>query len=156
MAELTFASEVHWVGRGHEGGGSVNTGGQTLVLSAPSSMGGRGVGTSPEELLISAVASCYIGTLFHLLGRDGLPVDDVTVDAVGTVSDYPSRTARFSRIVVNPTIRGADSSRLPEYQASAQVAREHCFVGRALRDTISYEVGEVTLRTPASEDAEVG
>ncbi len=154
MTDLTFASMVRWEGRGRDGGGTVTTGGQTLDYSAPSSMGGRGVGTSPEELLVSAVASCYSGTFFHLLGRDGLPADDVAVDAVGVVSDYPSRAARFSRIVVNPTITGADSSRLSEYQACAQVARDHCFIGTALRDTITYEVGEVTVRSQAPQGVE--
>ncbi|MFI5313657.1 MAG: OsmC family protein [Candidatus Dormibacteria bacterium] len=154
MPDLTFASTVRWQGRGRDGGGTVTTGGQTLDYSAPSSMGGRGLGTSPEELLVSAVASCYSGTLFHLLARDGLPADDVAVDAVGVVIDHPSRAARFSRIVVNPTITGADSGRLPGYQACARVARDHCFIGAALHTAIDYEVGEVRVRSRAPEVAQ--
>jgi osmotically inducible protein OsmC len=155
VKDLTFASMVRWAGRGREGGGTVTTGGQTLECSAPDSMGGQGVGTSPEELLVAAVASCYSGTFFHLLGRDGLPAEEVVVDAVGVVSAYPSRAAHFSRIVVNPTINGADSGRLSDYQACALVAREHCFIGTALREAIIYEVGEVTLRSRAPEGVEV-
>lgn len=155
MTDLMFESEVSWEGRGREGAGVATTGGQTLVYSAPSSMGGRGVGTSPEELLVSAVASCYSGTLFHLLLRDGLPAHDVVTHLMGVVSDYPSRNARFSRIIVNPTIMGADPDRFAEYQACARTAREHCFIGRALHATISYEVGEVTLRPSAPGYIEV-
>ena len=83
------------------------------MFSAPSSMGGRGVGTSPEELLVSAVASCYAGTLFHLLAQDGLPAEQVRVRATGVVTDYPGSAARFSQIVVQPTIRGGVPQRAP-------------------------------------------
>lgn len=145
MDDLTFAADVHWEGRGREGRGTVATGGQRLVYSAPASMGGRGTGSSPEELLVSAVATCYSGTLFHLLARDGLPGDEVLVHAVGVVSDYPSRDARVSRIVVHPTIVGGDRARQGDYEACARTARDHCFIGRALRASIAYTVGDVTV-----------
>ena len=107
-----------------------------------------------REPLVAAVEWCFRGTLYHLHGRVGLPADDGAVDAVCVVIDYPSRAACFSRIVVNPTITGADSSRLPEYQACAQVARDHCFIGTALRTAIAYEVGEVTVRSRAPQGVE--
>src|SRR5579864_2638210 len=129
MTELKFGSDVHWEGCGRDGAGTVTTGGQKIVYSAPTSMGGRGVGTSPEELLVSAVASCYSGTLVHLLARDRLAADDVVVHATGIVSDFPSHSARFSRVVVEPTIRGADAGRQAEYEACARTSRDHCFIG---------------------------
>jgi peroxiredoxin-like protein len=147
MNDLTFEADVHWEGRGREGRGTVATGGQRVVYSAPTSMGGRGTGSSPEELLVSAVASCYSGTLFHLLARDRLPGDEVVVHAVGVVSDYPSHDARVSRIVVHPTIVGGDRMRQSDYETCARAAREHCFIGRALRDSITYAVGDVTVST---------
>ena len=145
MAELTFESQVTWRGRERAGTGVLTTGEQEMVFSAPGSMGGGGGGTSPEELLVSAVASCYSGTLFHLLARDGLPAEQVKVRATGTVSDYPSARARFSQIVVHPTIRGGEPGREREYTACARTAREHCFIGKALRGDIRYEVGEVSV-----------
>ncbi len=64
-------------------------GDQRVRCSAPSTMGGKGVGTSPEELLLATVTSCYSGTLFRVLGRQGLPVDHVRIDATGVVAGYP-------------------------------------------------------------------
>jgi organic hydroperoxide reductase OsmC/OhrA len=77
MAELTFESQVTWRGRQRAGAGVLTTGQQRVVFSARESMAGRRVGSSPKELLVSAVASCYSGTLFHLLARDGLPAEQV-------------------------------------------------------------------------------
>lgn len=147
MDDLTFEADVQWQGRGREGRGTVATGGQRLAYSAPGSMGGRGTGSSPEDLLVSAVASCYSGTLFHLLARDGLPGEEVLVHAVGVVSGYPSREAHVSRIVVHPTIVAGDSTRQSDYERCARTAREHCFIGRALRDSITYAVGDVSVST---------
>ncbi len=98
--------------------------------------------------MVSAVASCYAGTLLHLLARDRLPAEEVRVRAMGTVGDFPGATARFSQVIVHPTIRGGVPSREREYMVAARTAREHCFIGKALRDGIRYEVGEVSV-TPA-------
>src|SRR5665213_1157917 len=155
MSDLVFGATVWWTGCGRDGAGGVSTGGQEFEYSAPLSMGGRGIGTSPEELLVSAVASCYAGTLYHLLARDGLPADQVTVRAAGSVSDYPSRRASFSRIVVHPTFSGADPIREAEYGTCARTAREQCFIGKALRADIRYEVGDVIVQSPALVDVEV-
>ena len=154
MTELAFGATVWWTGCGRDGAGGVSTGGQELEYSAPFSMGGRGNGTSPEELLVSAVASCYAGTLYHLLARDGLAADQVTVRAEGSVSDYPSRRASFSGITVHPTFSGAAPSREAEYGRCARTAREHCFIGKALRSDIRYEVGDVVVQPTARAHAE--
>lgn len=43
--------------------GELTLGGKPITCSAPAVMNGRGVGTNPEELLVSAVAACYSLTL---------------------------------------------------------------------------------------------
>jgi len=57
MPDLNFAVELLWAGTGRDGVGEIQTDELTIDLSAPGAMGGRGVGTNPEELLVSAVAS---------------------------------------------------------------------------------------------------
>lgn len=145
MNELRFEIELRWSGTGRDGGGEILTDDLALQLSAPASMGGRGVGTNPEELLVSAVSSCYTATLFAVLDRAKLPVDSLAVDASGTVSGLPGR-AQFAGILVSPTILGGDVTRQPEYEAAAQVAHDRCFIGRALAPEVSYEVGSVQVR----------
>lgn len=144
MHELPFQVELDWSGSGREGAGRIVTDDLELELSTPAAMGGRGVGTNPEELLVSAVASCYSATLFGVLRRAGLPAMSLTVDARGTVSGYPGR-ARFARIVVSPTIVGGDPARVPEYERAAGDAHASCFIGHTLADSVEYEVGGVAV-----------
>src|SRR5579885_1964327 len=110
MAELPFAVELEWQGSGGEGTGRIVTDDLELEYSVPASMGGRGVGSNPEELLVCAVGACYSATLDGVLRRAKLPASVVRVAATGTVSDYPEH-ARFAELTVSPTILGADASR---------------------------------------------
>lgn len=135
-AELNFDTEVVWEGAGRDGRGEVAIGGQMLEYSSPAPMGGRGTGTSPEELLVSAVGSCYTGTLFAVLVRAQLPVKHLRVQAHGLVTGWPAQ-GKFSRIVVVPTIFGADATRRAEYEASAVRARDKCFIGRGIAGNVA-------------------
>lgn len=150
MGELPFQVELEWSGSGREGAGRILTDDLELELSTPGSMGGRGVGTNPEELLVCAVASCYAATLAGVLRRSGLPATSVSVDARGTVGGYPEQ-ARFERIVVSPTIRDGDRRRVHEYEQAAETAHERCFIGRTIAGAVDYQVGWVAVEpTPVA------
>lgn len=73
VADLNFAVGAVWEGSGRAGSGTLFLSGHAVRYSAPETMGGRGEGTSPEELLLAAVASCYSGTLHRVIERAGLP-----------------------------------------------------------------------------------
>ena len=160
MSDLNFNIALTWAGTGREGAGQIRTDDLALELSGPKSMGGRGIGTSPEELLVCAVSSCYTATLFAVLRGAQLPVDSLAVNASGTVTGFPGET-RFARIAVSPTVLGGDVRRVPEYQAAASRAHGSCFIGPAL----ALLVGSVHVRGglalaptpnqpfPGSEDA---
>ena len=154
MSDLSFGVELRWSGAAREGAGEIHTDDLVLELSAPESMGGRGIGTNPEELLVCAVSSCYAATLFAVLRRAQLPVDSLAVGAIGTVTGFPGHT-RFARIVVSPTVVGGDVARHGEYEAAAAVAHERCFIGRSLAREVAYEVGCVRVRDGAPTTAAV-
>lgn len=144
MRELPFQVELEWSGSGRDGAGRIVTDDLQLELSAPASMGGRGVGTNPEELLVCAVASCYAATLVGVLRRTGLPAASVSIDARGTVTGYPDR-ARFERIVVSPTIIDGEPTRVHEYEQAASDAHDRCFIGRTIAGNVDYQVGWVAV-----------
>jgi peroxiredoxin-like protein len=152
MAELSFTSKLTWSGGRHAG--VVETGSQSLQFSVPASMGGVGEGTSPEELLLSAVGSCYTATLAGLTRARQLPASSIEVRVEGTVSDYPGPTARISTITVNPTFVGIESGREKDYESAAMTARERCFIGKHLAPQVSYRVDEVDFaeETPSASD----
>jgi peroxiredoxin-like protein len=144
MSDLQFDIQLNWQGTGNEGEGQIRMGGGSFVCAAPASMGGKGVGVSPEDLLISAVASCYSGTFFSILSNRGLLVQQVHVRAEGLITGYPSQ-AKFSRIIVYPTVLGGDEEKQSEYEQCARTARKLCFIGKSIEGTMDYEVGDVQV-----------
>ena len=152
MTDLTFNVELMWSGSGRDGAGEIQAEGLALDVSGPEAMGGRGVGTNPEELLVCAVSSCFTATLFGVLRRAQLPVDSLSVAAGGTVTGFPGH-ARFARIVVSPTILGGDGARHQEYEAAAGIAHDRCFIGHTLAPEVIYEVGPVQVREDAALNA---
>lgn len=153
MAELSFTSKLTWSKDRHSG--VVETGGQSMQFSVPASMGGLGEGTSPEELLLSAVGSCFTATLAGVAGARGLPAASIEVRVEGTVSDYPGPSARVSAITVNPTFAGFEPSRETEYVDAAMTARERCFIGKHLGPQVGYRVGEVAFAEEAPSRGDV-
>jgi peroxiredoxin-like protein len=153
MSDLSFDVELMWSETEGKGAGEIQTDDLVLELSGPESMGGRGVGTNPEELLVSAVSSCFTATLFGVLRRAQLPVDSLAVAASGTVTGFPGH-ARFARIVVSPTIMGGDAERHSEYETAAEIAHERCFIGRTLAPEVAYEIGSVRVREDAALHAD--
>lgn len=145
MADLTFEAKLNWSGTGKDGEGKITLGSESISYSSPSDMGGKGIGVSPEDLLVGAVSTCYSGTLFGLLVKKELPVQHVSVKAEGIVTGYPLNT-KFSKLIVHPTIIGGDESKLSEYEKAAVRAREKCFIGKSIAGNIEYEVGTVTVK----------
>jgi len=115
-----------------------------VEYSVPASMGGRGAGSNPEELLVSAVGACYSATLFDVLRRADLPASGVRIAASGVVTDYPKQ-GRFARLSVSPTIVDGDPSRLDEYEDAAAAAQRRCFIGRTIAGNVDYELGPVVV-----------
>jgi peroxiredoxin-like protein len=144
MSDLHFEVQAQWSGTGKSGEGQLLIGEKTIQYSAPANMGGKGVGVSPEDLLIGAVTSCYSGTLFGILNKQGLPVRRISLRAEGIITGYPSQT-KFSRIVVHPTIFGGDEARKPDYEQAAVTSCDRCFIGKSISGNIDYEVGTVTV-----------
>jgi hypothetical protein len=59
MNDLSVDVALTWSVAGLQDAGQMQNDDVALDLSGPESMGGRGVGTDPEELLVCAVSSCY-------------------------------------------------------------------------------------------------
>jgi peroxiredoxin-like protein len=143
MAELlNFDVDLEWSGTGEDGLGRLASQNVEIAYSAPESMGGRGEGASPEDLLVAAVSSCYSATLFGVLRRADLPAEHVRVAARGVVSGYPG-AARFAELVVEPSVVGGDPARAEEYAAAAERAHDRCFIGKTIAGNVDYRVGRV-------------
>lgn len=147
MKDIIFQANLNWTGEE----GQLTANDTTISISEPADMGGEGVGMSPEDLLVSAVATCYIGTFFKLLKKRRLPVDHVSVQAKGEVVNFPEQM-EFKRITVYPTVHKGDPSKQEEYDKWASKARDKCFIGKTIHGNVSYEVGPIQIITDSNPE----
>jgi peroxiredoxin-like protein len=142
MSVLHFDVDLEW--RADRVFGEITAGEAHACVSEPRALGGAGTGMSPEDLFVAATASSYCVTLAELLRAIGLPQTSLSIHAEGLVAS-DAATERFTKVIVRPTIEGADVARRDAYAKAAIAARNNCFIGRSIRGNIAYVVGEVRL-----------
>ncbi|MBL8088313.1 MAG: OsmC family protein [Chthonomonas sp.] len=150
MAHLhEYPVRVEWTG-GREGGGTVTAerSSSSQALSVPPEFQGPGAGTNPEELLASAIASCYTITLGIITANQKVPVMNVVTQAVGTV-EQSGMQFNYKSVVIRPTITlAADADDAAEAKAHdlAHKADGYCIITNAVRGKVEITVEPTVLR----------
>lgn len=99
------------------------------VVTPPEFRGGAAGNWSPEELLVTAVASCYALTLAAVAERTNVSIRRLRLDAVGHVEG--DRRGHYDFTVIE--LEGdTDSDAVEAAERAAALAEEHCIVSRAL------------------------
>jgi peroxiredoxin-like protein len=105
-----------------------------IHFTTPPQFGGMEGRWSPEDLLLSAVASCFTSTFHALAERSSFHFTDLEVEVSGCVNKSESGYI-FSEIVIRPTLKissGEDRSRAERLM---EKAKRLCLVSRALAVT---------------------
>lgn len=142
MAEtFQFTLQGQWHG-GRLGSGTLTTGALTSDVSIPAEMGGPGIGSNPDELLLAAAANCYMITLASILENRKLPVRALSLRSEGFVERDGGRLT-YKRIVHRPLIElegeAADEARTTAL-LSAERAEKACMVSQAVRGNVELAV----------------
>ncbi len=79
---------------------TAGSGGKLVVDGAPD-IGGEGRGMRPMELLLSAVASCSLMDILHILRKQKEPIEHISVEVLGARKDaVPSPFTRITLVFV--------------------------------------------------------
>jgi lipoyl-dependent peroxiredoxin len=141
MMAAEHTAHASWQGDLMSGSGSVSTG-SGAVSDVPLTWRARAedasAGSSPEELIAAALASCFSMALSHGLAQDGNPPTSIETDAVATF-DRTEAGFRVTTIAlqVRGGVPGLDES---GFQAAAEDAKANCPVSKALEGNV-----EITL-----------
>jgi|SRR3954464_13768003 osmotically inducible protein OsmC len=130
---------ANWKGSLKDGSGTISA--QSGIFSnVPYNVPGRfetGSGTSPEELIAAAHASCYAMALSAELGKLGLTPD--SIDARATVSlekQAAGWTVTASHLEVSAKIPNGDRAK---FQQAADTAKAGCPISKVLKAEITLE-----------------
>jgi peroxiredoxin-like protein len=126
---------VRWHGS-FDGSGIIRAPGFTSQVTLPKDFQGLGEGANPEDLLLSAAASCYLITLGIVLGKAGVAYKDLNVSAEMTTQVAPVPEIQEIRLFASL------ATDLPpaQLQTLSERAEKFCVIGRALNPAIRKHV----------------
>jgi peroxiredoxin-like protein len=141
---------VEWTG-GREGKGKFTAGhsGSSLEIRVPEEFQGPGGGANPEELLTSAITSCYAMTFGIIAANRKLPVQDLKVEATGQV-EQNGPTFKYIAVMLRPTITlaaDATEDHVKMAEDMAHKADAYCIVTNAVRGNVQISVEATVVRS---------
>lgn len=138
-----YPVSVQWTG-GRDGKGTVSSkhSGTQIAIAVPPEFQGPGGGASPEELLSSAIASCYTITFGIIAANRKIPVRSISVEAVGQVEQSGAQFT-FKSITVRPSIvleAEATEEQMKIAEDMSHKADLYCIITNAVRGKVEIVV----------------
>ncbi len=122
---------VAWLGSEQTGLTISSSAPNAIHFTAPPELDGLEGKWTPEDLLLSAVASCYTTTFHTVAEHSGLEYTDLEVDVEGSVHKTDSGYS-FNEIVIRPNLTISSDEDRTRALRLLQKAKTVCLVARAL------------------------
>src|ERR1700756_1573084 len=129
---------VAWWSSGKTGLAKSNSAPNAIHFTAPPEFGGLEGRWTPEDLLLSAVASCYTTTFHALADSAKLEYADLEVEVEGMIGKTDSGYS-FSDIVIRPNLTICSEEEQTRAFRLLQKAKTVCLVSRALSVEPKFE-----------------
>jgi organic hydroperoxide reductase OsmC/OhrA len=123
--------------RDHEIGGPAKS--APILGSSDPAFRGDASRYNPEELLIASLSACHMLWMLHLCADAGITVMSYSDDASGTMSLDADGSGRFLEVVLRPSMKIADASRIPDAEALQHRAHEMCFIANSVNFPVRCE-----------------
>lgn len=120
-----------------------------LQVSTPPVFGGEGRDWSPEQLLLSAVSSCFMSTLLFFLKKQPVTITHLECNAIGQVHPVNGHL-QFTHIDLYPKIYVAAEAEIEAVSAALQKTHEGCLVANTLNIKVVHHT-EVLTTHPAKK-----
>ncbi|MGX0909608.1 SACOL1771 family peroxiredoxin [Staphylococcus caprae] len=146
MVKHDFKVKTKWQG-GRDKVGTVKGDIIESQISIPSSLGGKGIGTNPDEMLVSAASSCYIISLAATLERAGYTDIQIHQQSIGTASFVNGkfqidRITHYPEIQVNEANKANLEKRLSKL---LEIADRNCMISNSIRNNVEVDIEPTIL-----------
>jgi peroxiredoxin-like protein len=129
---------VAWWSSGRTGLAKSNSAPTAIHFTAPPEFGGLEGRWTPEDLLLSAVASCYTTTFRALAEYSKFEYADLEIEVEGTIRKTDCGYA-FNEIVIRPNLTISRAGEQTHALHLLQKAKSVCLVSRALSVEQKFE-----------------
>jgi peroxiredoxin-like protein len=135
-----FRVAVTWDGDA-AGAGVVSGDAFTIPIGHSSALGGSGKGTNAEELLLSAVGACFIGTWAIFLKKLGIAYAEPSLSVGGTLENDPDGGFKMTGIEITCAVPGSllEEQRGP-IEKTLKLAEKYCIISKVARAAMPVAV----------------
>jgi peroxiredoxin-like protein len=130
---------VAWWSSGRTGIAKSESAPNAIHFTAPPQFGGLEGRWTPEELLMTALASCFTTTFHAIAVLAKFEYTDLEVEVEGTVGKTKSGFC-FSEIVIKPNLKIASEENRERAVSLLHKAKALCLVSRALATSQRFEI----------------
>ncbi len=138
MADSYQHRVVAWWSSGRSGLAKADSAPNSIHFAAPPQFGGLEGRWTPEDLLLCAIASCFVTTFRVLAEYAKWEYADLQVEASGIVSKAGSGYS-FRQITLRPHLKVLAEAEIAKGQQLLQKAQNLCLVSRAMSVTQTFE-----------------
>jgi peroxiredoxin-like protein len=143
---------VAWWTSGQTGIAKSDSAPNAIHFTAPPRFGGVEGRWTPEDLLMTALASCFTTTFHAIAGYSKFEYTDLAVEAEGTVSKTDNGYC-FSEIVIRPSLMIPNEEQRERSVGLLHKAKALCLVSRALATAQKFEARiEISKHSHQSDD----
>ena len=140
---------VAWWTSGQTGIAKSESAPNAIHFTAPLQFGGLEGRWTPEDLLMTALASCFTTTFHTIAGYSKFEYTDLAVEAEGSISKTDTGYG-FSQIVIRPSLTIPNEEQREHGISLLYKAKSLCLVSRALASTQEFEARvEIGKHSPA-------
>jgi organic hydroperoxide reductase OsmC/OhrA len=133
----TFSISATWNPSVKEGRLANGDGSFAAAHAGAAALDGKDGVVNPEELLLSAVAACFVQTWAIFVGKLKLPIPAPRVDATCVLEKDPAGGFRVARIDLAARVPAALlEERRADVDKTLALAEKYCIVSKAVRGSI--------------------
>ncbi len=111
-----------------------------LTVSAAKAFKGDETKYNPEDLLLSALASCHMMSYFYVCAQNGIELIDYKDEAVGVLELKADGSGAFTSVVLNPVVTISKSEMIDKAVSLHKEAHSICFIAHPCNVLISHTV----------------
>lgn len=117
------------------------SGGETLKVSAPPDFLGDAKLPNPEELLISALSSCFMLTFLAFAAGKKLEITSYNDKPEGVLTKTAEGKMLMTDVTLRPVIAFKDNKKPDEktLQELCEKAHQYCFVANSVKTTVHIQ-----------------
>ncbi|ANW96756.1 hypothetical protein AXE80_10925 [Wenyingzhuangia fucanilytica] len=108
-----------------------------LMGSADATFHGDDTLYNPEEMLLSALSSCYMMSFFYLCALKNIEIANYSDTPIGIVKVNPNGSGQFEEVTLQPSI-SIKTEDAQEIELVFNEAHNYCFIARSCNFNIKH------------------